>query len=172
MRTSWEGVAFIARCEAMVLTAYQDGEHRSIGFGSNSPDLKAGDTITADEAFARLRVDIEAREAPLAGIINVYICGHMWDALMSLGFNTGMGALERSTVITRLNEGNYAAAADEFLKIKSHTPGLLKRREAERLIFLDAEYGDNSKIKCWTGDPRTTKPELIDFPREEGATGE
>ena len=52
------GKLFIANREALVLGAYWDGKHMSIGMGSNDPTLKAGDTITISEAFERFEDDI------------------------------------------------------------------------------------------------------------------
>jgi GH24 family phage-related lysozyme (muramidase) len=111
--------------------------------------------------------NLNTGSAALTTLLKVYVCGHMFDALISLGFNAGMGALSRSDVMARLNNGDYPAAGDEFLHIKNYSDGLLKRRTSERAMFRDAEYGDLSKVLCWQGNPRTTKPELIDFPPEE-----
>jgi hypothetical protein len=55
VKTSREGIQFIAGREALVLVAYEDGENPdgkprySIGFGDNS--AKAGDKIAPDEAW-------------------------------------------------------------------------------------------------------------------------
>jgi lysozyme len=52
----------------------------------------------------------------------------------------GLAALERSTLARRWKRGDVQGAADEFLRWvragKRVLPGLAKRREAERQVFL------------------------------------
>ena len=62
------------------------------------------------------------------------------DALASFIYNVGAGNFFRSTLIKRLNEGDFQAAADELLKW-DHAggkvmAGLTRRRVAERKMFL------------------------------------
>jgi lysozyme len=166
MRTTERGVRFIAQREACVLVAYQDGTGHSIGFGrfGVEPDMIL---IDASQALKMLRHDIEEREPQLEKMLSFHVLPHTWDACISLGYNAGMGALRRSEVIRLLNAGDYPEAGDAFTLIKSHTPGLMKRRLAERAIFLDADYGDLTAFKLWRDDPRATQPETVNFPPEE-----
>lgn len=67
---------------------------------------------------------------------------HTIYALTSLAYNFGGGSLERSTLLKLLNEGDYKGAADQF-PLWDHaagkvSDGLLKRREAERVLFFAA----------------------------------
>lgn len=164
MRTSPKGVQFIACREGLVTVAYKDGKYNAIGFGSNGPGVLATDTITPEAAVMRLRSDIESREPPLAKLIKGYVCPHMWDALLSLGYNAGMRSLAESDIITAVNDGQYQTAGDAILEYHASSIGLKRRRSKERAIFLNAEYGEIDKIPCWTADPRTTKPTWIPFP--------
>ena len=63
-----------------------------------------------------------------------------YDAMISFTFNLGPGNLRSSTLLKKLNAGDRAGAADEFLKWTKAggktLPGLVKRREAERALFL------------------------------------
>lgn len=70
---------------------------------------------------------------------------NMFDALVSLAYNIGIGALSRSESVTgNINKGNYKAAADGFLKFNKGTvngvfqpiKGLTRRRTEERELFL------------------------------------
>jgi lysozyme len=67
------------------------------------------------------------------------------DAIVSLAFNIGLGNLQASTLRMKYNRGDFADAADEFLKWRKSNGvvlrGLERRREAERTLFLSA--GDN-----------------------------
>jgi lysozyme len=63
-----------------------------------------------------------------------------FDALVSFSFNVGLGALQSSTMRMKYNRGDFAGAADEFLKwVRGGgrvLPGLVKRRSDERSLFL------------------------------------
>ena len=63
-----------------------------------------------------------------------------FDALVSFAFNAGLGNLQRSTIRMRANRGDWAGAAEAFMVWTKGggkvLPGLVKRREAERSLFL------------------------------------
>lgn len=70
---------------------------------------------------------------------------NMFDALVSLAYNIGIGALTKSNSVTgNIKKGNYKAAADGFLLWdKGHVKGglvkikgLTRRRTEERELFL------------------------------------
>jgi len=62
------------------------------------------------------------------------------DAMVSFAFNVGLGNLQSSTLRMKYNRGDYDGAADEFLKWTKAggkvLNGLVRRREAERALFL------------------------------------
>lgn len=61
------------------------------------------------------------------------------DGLVSFAFNVGLGALQRSGLRAKHNRGDYAGAAEEFMKWTKAGgkvfPGLVKRRSAERALY-------------------------------------
>ncbi|MGL5832971.1 MAG: lysozyme, partial [Waterburya sp.] len=65
-------------------------------------------------------------------------------ALTSLVYNTGVGLLYDSTLISKLNTGDYAGAAEEFPRwnkadqggVLVELLGLTRRRLAEQKLFL------------------------------------
>ncbi len=63
-----------------------------------------------------------------------------FDALVSLAFNIGVNALAKSTLLKLLNNKDYAGAASQFGRWvyanKKRLPGLVKRREDEKQLFL------------------------------------
>jgi len=63
-----------------------------------------------------------------------------FDAMVSLAFNVGLGNLQASTLRMKYNRGEFEGAADEFLKWRKSNgvvlAGLVRRREAERALFL------------------------------------
>ena len=95
----------------------------------------------ADEIDALLEADLQRFES---GVLR--LCPASADndrhraALVSFAFNVGLKNLEASTMRMKYNRGDYAGAADEFLKWRKSNGvvlrGLERRREAERALFL------------------------------------
>jgi hypothetical protein len=65
---------------------------------------------------------------------------NQFDALVCFAYNVGLGALHGSTLLKKVNTGDFDGAADEFLKWNHAggvvVPGLTRRRQAERSLFL------------------------------------
>jgi lysozyme len=153
MRTSAAGRAFIAAHEGVVLHAYPDpatgGAPWTIGVGHTSaagpPRVTRGMTLTREEAFAILAADLARFEAAVAAALPGPHAQAAFDALVSLCFNIGPGNFARSALVRRLKAGDRAGAADAFLAwtmaAGRHLPGLTRRREAERRLFLTGDYG-------------------------------
>jgi len=63
-----------------------------------------------------------------------------FDALVSFAFNAGLGNLQRSTIRMKANRGDWEGAAEAFMAWTKGggkvLPGLVKRRVAERSLFL------------------------------------
>ena len=63
-----------------------------------------------------------------------------FDALVSFAFNAGLGNLQRSTIRIKANRGDWEGAAEAFMAWTKGggrvLPGLVKRRQAERALFL------------------------------------
>lgn len=63
-----------------------------------------------------------------------------FDALVSFAFNAGLGNLQRSTIRMKANRGDWEGAADAFMAWTKGggkvLPGLVRRREAEKALFL------------------------------------
>jgi lysozyme len=63
-----------------------------------------------------------------------------FDALVSISFNFGLGNLQRSTIRMKANRGDWEGAAEAFMAWTKGggkvLPGLVRRREAERTLFL------------------------------------
>ena len=63
-----------------------------------------------------------------------------FDALVSFAYNAGLGNLQRSQIRIKANRGEWDAAADALMDWTKGggkvLPGLVKRRQAERALFL------------------------------------
>lgn len=102
-------------------------------------------TMTRDEARIVLASELADYAEEVDGAIEPFTPSqNEFDACVSLAYNVGVRAFRESTLARRLREGNPWAAADEFPKwVRAGgrlVPGLVKRREAEQRVFLDADY--------------------------------
>lgn len=104
--------------------------------------------ITRAQAEALLRADLIPRAAVVSRLARVALNDGQFGALISLLFNIGEGNLAASTLLRRLNQGDFAAAAEQFLvwdkaRVKgvlTSLPGLVRRRTAERAMFLGQDW--------------------------------
>lgn len=140
MQTSNNGINLIKRFEGLRLEAYRDSVGiPTIGYG-HTHGVKMGDVITGAQADAFLREDLQVAELTINTNVKVKLTQGQFDALASFVFNLGSGNFVKSTLLKKLNTGVYAGAADEFGKWVNaggkKLPGLVKRRAAEREVFL------------------------------------
>lgn len=130
---------FIKPLEGLELKAYKcPAGVYTIGYG-HTGKVKAGMTITAEEAETLLISDLVTFKAQLAQLVKVPLTLGQFIALMSFTYNVGVGNLKKSTLLQKLNEGNDYDASFEFSRwIQSNKRilgGLVKRRTAERAMF-------------------------------------
>ena len=98
-------------------------------------------TLTMDEVDAILAQDLARFERGVARLCPAALGNQgIFDALVSFSFNVGLGNLQRSGLRMKTNRGDFDEAADEFLKWTKAAgrvlPGLVKRRNDERAMFL------------------------------------
>jgi lysozyme len=103
--------------------------------------LKAEDnrTFSKEEVDGILGADLVRFEAGIAKLFPMVLAQGQFDALVSFAFNLGLGGVQRSTLRQKVLRGEIEAA-DEFLKFTRGggkiLPGLVKRRQDERSLFL------------------------------------
>lgn len=115
VRTSNDGLHAIADEEGFSPHVYADvGGHRAIGYGHLLTPLDQRTHVTREQAFALLRRDVRVAERAVNRLVQVELNQNQFDALVSLVFNIGASAFERSTLLLLLNSGDYAGAADQF----------------------------------------------------------
>src|SRR6185312_7091660 len=116
MQYSKDGLHLTEREEGCRLTAYQDSVGVwTIGYG-HTRGVKEGDTCTLEEAEKFLQDDIQFAAAGVNRLVKVPLTQGEFDALVDFAFNLGVGALEHSTLLRLLNQGDYQGAAGEFEK--------------------------------------------------------
>ena len=94
-------------------------------------------TLSDDEVKELLKSDLAWCSEAVESSVKVPLAQAQFDALYSLCFNIGGTAFKNSTVVRKLNAGDYQGAADAILMWNK--PAVLeKRRKRERDLFLSA----------------------------------
>ena len=143
------GVRLVQEFEGCKLEAYPDpgtgGEPWTIGWGSTGPDIGPGTVWTQEEADARFLDDLTKFGDGVDRLVRVPLTDNQFAALVSFAYNVGLGALRDSTLLRKLNAGDYLGAADQLPRWARAggriMPGLSRRRLAERALFLDEGAG-------------------------------
>jgi len=111
----------------------------TIGYG-HTKTAKEGMKVTQEQACELLRGDLRYFEEGVDRLVTVKLLEGMREALVSFSFNVGLQALESSTLLRKLNSGDYLGASTEFHRWVyaggKRLRGLKRRREAEARLFL------------------------------------
>lgn len=113
---------------------------RTIGYGHV---LKADERypagLTEAEAEMLLLDDVAEAEQAVIDLVEVPLSANQFDALTSFVFNVGRRNFSGSTLLKKLNAGDYTGAANEFIRWKyvgnKVVAGLLRRRQTEKKLF-------------------------------------
>jgi|GEM_PF-324155 len=198
LRTTSIGLALITAFESIKTSAYTCPAGKpTIGIGHTSAaggsfettdgkthtQVALGQRITEAEAHRLFAADIDQFEdgverliarAPVAPNENEF------DALVSLAFNIGIGNFSSSTVLKRFLRGDKAGAAEAMLAWNKMTvngkkvvaKGLVRRREAERWLFLgDIELAEKFAQTKFGPMPRIVSEPVLREPMLKSATG-
>jgi lysozyme len=115
------------------------GDVPTIGFGTTD-GVKPGDRIEPVQALVRKLQDVQRFEGALRQCVRVPLHQHEYDAFLSLAYNIGPGAFCGSTLVRRLNAGDYAEACAEILRWDRFRGeplrGLTLRRQQENRLCL------------------------------------
>lgn len=132
--------ALVSEFEGCELHAYQDQRGIwTIGYG-HTYNVSPVETCTPEQATAWLNTDLMMADRAVNNAVSIVLNQNEFDACCSLAFNIGGGAFLHSTLVRLLNDHDIMGAADEFLvwdkTCGATNPGLLRRRQAERTLFL------------------------------------
>ena len=149
MKCGQRGRALIQSFEQCRLKAYLDGGGVwTIGWGHTGPDVYEGLEITQEQADAWFEDDIGETEQGVERLVLVPVTQNQFDALCSFAYNVGLDidkdtlaeGLGDSTLLRKLNAGDYAGAHAEFKKWNKDNGkvvrGLTRRRTAEAKLFI------------------------------------
>lgn len=145
MRTSDAGRAIIREFEGLRLNAYLCPANKwTIGYGWTI-GVKKGDVWTKEKAEEMLVEGLKVFEDQVSKALGAaFTSQHQFDAMVCLAYNIGVANFIRSSVLREHKAANFVVAANSFLKWNKATvngelvvlPGLARRREAERALYL------------------------------------
>ena len=114
----------------------------TIGYGTIQIDgqpVREGMTISREQALQYAQQEVNKLTRQIHTIVAVPLNDNQLNALVDFAYNLGFNALKTSTLIRKLNAGDYNGAADQFDRWVyaggKVLPGLVKRREAEKQLF-------------------------------------
>lgn len=139
MRINQDTVDLVKQWEGLRLIAYQDtGGVWTIGYG-HTRNVHKGMKISIAQAEEWLREELESFAEQVADLITVVVNPNQFGACVSLAYNIGITAFKKSTLLRKLNMGDFDAAADEFSRWIYDNgkviQGLKNRRKDEQALF-------------------------------------
>ena len=169
MRMSAAGLAVVKEFEGLKLKAYKcPAAVWTVGYGHTSaagnpivtPDL----VISNDEAEQILERDMVQYEDGVRKFVKVELTQNQFDALVDFAYNAGVGALQKSTLLKKVNAGKFDEVPAEFMKWTKgggkELPGLVRRRRAEVKLWrgLDTEAPvPTSQARFQPDQPKASK---------------
>lgn len=164
MRTiNEEGRSLIKRWESLKLRSYQDtGGVWTIGYG-HTRNVRAGQTITVDQAETFLSSDLQEAERTVENLVTVSLTDNQFAALVSFVYNIGGTQFKNSTLLKRLNKGDYAAVPYELSKWVfdngKRIQGLANRRAVEAGLWAKGNFVSSRTVPT-EGKP-VKKPDAV-----------
>lgn len=162
-----ETLAHIKRWEGFRASAYpdpgsRDGKPVTIGYGQtrrNGRAIEMGETITEAEADLWLRQEVARVAGVVEGLVKVPLTDNQFGALISFTYNVGDEAFRKSTLLKKLNAGDYAAVPGELAKWKFNDgkvmEGLINRRAAEAGLWVKGSFVSSAPVDAKPGNPIT-----------------
>ncbi len=164
MKMTEAGYELIRNAEGFRMNTYADATGvLTIGYGHTSmagpPRVSRDLHVTAAQAEAILRNDVASFEAIVRNAVKVGLTDAQYSALVSFCFNVGGDSFARSSVLTAVNQKDFAAVPRRlalWTKAGGRTlPGLIRRRADEAALFM----GDNP-ASAKPDEQNTGKPAL------------
>lgn len=121
----------------------------TIGFGCTE-GVEMGMIWTREEADAAFKKELVKHEAAVNRFVTSELTQHQFDALCSFSYNCGADALRKSTLLKRVNLGDFEGAAKAFAQWNKFggkpSKGLTHRRAAEAALFLKPDVHEGSPM--------------------------
>ena len=175
MKTSQTGLDLIKKFEGCKLTAYQDLVGVWTNGWGNTHNVDPSSTITQEQADADLVKNVSDDELLVTHFVTSDINQNQFDALLSFAYNCGFHNLQVSTLLVKVNFGDFDGAAQEFLRW-NHAggkvlAGLTIRRQAESDLFQTAAVALAAVVEPMPVATPVVEPKVIEEVLQE-PTGE
>lgn len=138
MKCSEVGLNLIKSFEGLRLTTYADaGGTLTIGYG-HTRNVRRNQKISIEQADDFLRADVVTAENAVNKWVNTYRFSQSeFDALVSFAFNLGAGNVNKLVANGKRSRKEIADAMPRYCHAGGKKlTGLVKRREAEKALFL------------------------------------
>ena len=144
MEISQEGLSLIKKFEGCKLQSYKCAAGVwTIGYGSTN-GIEEGMEISQERADMLLLEDVEVFEKAVNELVEVPLEQNQFDSLISWTFNLRPTNLKNSTLLKVLNNKNYDEVPTQIKRWNKAggkvLQGLIRRREAEALLFEGKEW--------------------------------
>lgn len=151
------GIDALKAREGCRLTAYQDtGGTWTIGYGETD-GVTPGMTITQEQAEEWFARELVPFEECVEQAVKVALTDNQFGALVSFAYNVGSKNFESSTLLRKLNAGDYGSVPSEMLRwVKVHgitDQGLINRRNSEGGQWVKGAYVRGATITPDTPPP-------------------
>jgi lysozyme len=134
----WEGLKLVPSGDPLV------GGVVDVGYGHVIQRDEDRRPISAEEALELLNWDLSIDAETVNKMVACDLEQYEFDALLDFAFNLGTNALLHSTLLRRVNEGDFESVTAEFAKWNlaggQVRKGLVKRRAAEIAMFANGDY--------------------------------
>lgn len=144
MNISEEGLSLIKKFEGLELEAYQCAAGVwTLGYG-HTAGVQEGDVWSEAQANEQLKIDMHVYADHINNQVTCPLSQNQFDALVSWVFNLGPTNLRNSTLLKVLNSGDYEGVPAQIKRWNKAggkvLEGLIRRREAEALLFEGKEW--------------------------------
>jgi len=144
MNISEEGLSLIKKFEGLELEAYKCAAGVwTLGYG-HTAGVQEGDVWSEEQANEQLKIDMHVYAEYINDQVTCPLSQNQFDALVSWVFNLGPTNLRNSTLLKVLNSGDYEGVPAQIKRWNKAggkvLEGLIRRREAEALLFEGKEW--------------------------------
>lgn len=144
MNISNEGISLIKKFEGCKLQAYYDAVNvPTIAYG-RTKGVTIGDTCTQEQADKWLEEELNEYGGYVNDAVTVDLTQNQFDALVAWTYNLGPTNLNKSTMLIKINEKDWDEVPNQMKRWNKAggkvLEGLVRRREAESLLFQGKEW--------------------------------
>ena len=152
MQTSRTGIELLKHFEGCELKAYQDSVGVwTIGYG-HTKGIYEGLEITQSEAEKMLQDELPEYEGYITDKVVPMLQQHEYDALVCWVYNLGPTNLSSSTLLKKLNAGEFKDVPFQMKRWDKAGGqpllGLTRRRNAEALLFKGEDWKDYLEVEA------------------------